>query len=67
MSAAFVVARAGPIATEDDLLSFCRARLALHQVPGSITFVEALPRNAVGKLIRKDLFDLATRESPARG
>jgi acyl-coenzyme A synthetase/AMP-(fatty) acid ligase len=36
-----------------------RSRLADHQVPASITFVTALPRNAVGKLVRHDLARLA--------
>ena len=53
--AAFVVLAGGAAVTEENLLQLCRDRLAAHQVPASITFVEALPRNAVGKLVRQDL------------
>ena len=63
VGAAFVVLAAGQVGSEDDLLSFCRARLAARQVPGSITFVEALPRSVVGKLVRQVLVDLASRGS----
>ena len=59
VGAAFVVPAAGPVATEDDLLSFCRVRLTAQQVPASITFVEVLPRNAVGKLMRHELLEQA--------
>jgi acyl-coenzyme A synthetase/AMP-(fatty) acid ligase len=50
-------------ATEDELLAFCHGRLTAHQVPTSISFVDALPRNAVGKLRRDELATLAPRGS----
>jgi fatty-acyl-CoA synthase len=52
---AFVVRSPGSAATEEDLIEHCRRRLAPHQVPASVTFVERLPRNAVGKLVRSEL------------
>ena len=50
---AFVRAR-GEVSSEE-LLSFCRARLAGYKVPGAIRLVDALPRNAAGKLLRREL------------
>jgi fatty-acyl-CoA synthase len=52
---AFVVLFAGSEATEQDVLEFGRQHLAPHQVPASVTFVDRLPRNSVGKLIRGQL------------
>ena len=57
--AAFVVLSSEAATTEDDLLEHCRRRLTPNQVPTSITFVARLPRNAVGKLVRDDLAELA--------
>ena len=59
VGAAFVVLLAGSSMTETALLEFARRRLAPHEVPFSITFLERLPRSSVGKLLRADLRDLA--------
>jgi O-succinylbenzoic acid--CoA ligase len=44
----------GDVST-DELRAFCRERLAAYKVPGEIRLVEALPRNAAGKLLRREL------------
>jgi fatty-acyl-CoA synthase len=59
---AFVVVSAGSEATEQDLLAFCRQHLASHQVPATVTFVDRLPRNSVGKLIRAQLRAVAASQ-----
>jgi fatty-acyl-CoA synthase len=51
--AAFVVAD-GSI-DEEELLAFCRERLARFKVPKRFTFVERLPRNALGKVQKDEL------------
>jgi len=50
--AAFVVARAGVTPDEAGIRRFCRERLPAYQVPASVRFVESLPRNEAGKLLR---------------
>jgi fatty-acyl-CoA synthase len=52
---AFVVPVPSHEIAVEDLLAFCRERLKPHEVPQSITVVEALPRNSVGKLLRHQL------------
>jgi long-chain acyl-CoA synthetase len=47
---AYVVARAGEVATEEDLLAYCRDNLARYKVPVRLEQVDALPKTAVGKL-----------------
>jgi acyl-coenzyme A synthetase/AMP-(fatty) acid ligase len=60
---AFVVLSAGAEATERELLAFCRQHLGPHQVPASVTFVDRLSRNSVGKLIRPQLRVIASSGS----
>jgi acyl-CoA synthetase (AMP-forming)/AMP-acid ligase II len=55
---ALVVLSAGSQATEQELLAYGRQHLAVHQAPASVTFVDRLPRNSVGKLLRGRLRDL---------
>ena len=45
----------GEAATEDDIIEFCRARLAGFKRPRSVVFVEELPRNVMGKVLKRDL------------
>ena len=39
----------------DDVISWAREKIAGFKVPKSIDIIEALPRNASGKILRKDL------------
>jgi len=52
---AFVVARAGHELDADELRTFCGERLADFKVPRSIWFLDALPRNANGKVVKAEL------------
>ncbi|GGJ13543.1 2-succinylbenzoate--CoA ligase [Alicyclobacillus cellulosilyticus] len=57
--AAFVVLWPDRRAAEAELASFCRSRLAAYKVPKRFFFVDALPRNASGKLLRRALREWA--------
>jgi acyl-CoA synthetase (AMP-forming)/AMP-acid ligase II len=52
---AFVVLRPGHSVSEADLLAFLRRRIAGYKCPKSIEFVASLPRNAAGKILRREL------------
>ncbi|MCM3161950.1 fatty acid--CoA ligase family protein [Metabacillus litoralis] len=43
--------------TEDDLLEYCKQHLAKYKVPSSIEFLEELPKNTTGKILRRALKD----------
>jgi fatty-acyl-CoA synthase len=47
---ALVVQRAGAVTSEEELIAFCRDRLAHFKCPRSVEFLEELPRTATGKL-----------------
>ena len=55
---AFVVLAEGGTATAEELLAFCRGRLAKYKVPREIRFVERLPRNALNKVAKNELLEL---------
>ncbi|WBP94585.1 acyl-CoA synthetase [Mycolicibacterium neoaurum] len=52
---AAVVARDGSELTEDDVVAHCRAHLAGFKTPKQVFFVEALPKNPSGKLLKRVL------------
>ena len=52
---ATVVVTQSSVPTEEELREFCRARLAPHKVPKSVSFAAELPRNSQGKLQRDRL------------
>ncbi|HEU4325456.1 MAG TPA: long-chain fatty acid--CoA ligase [Roseiflexaceae bacterium] len=52
---ASVVLRPGYTTDADDLLGFCRHHIAGFKVPQSVRFVQALPKNATGKVLRRQL------------
>jgi malonyl-CoA/methylmalonyl-CoA synthetase len=54
---AVVVPREGQHPDADDIIAFCRERLASYKKPRQVVFVEALPRNALGKLQKHLLTD----------
>jgi acyl-CoA synthetase (AMP-forming)/AMP-acid ligase II len=54
---AFVVTRPERSVTEAELIAYCKARLANFKVPRSVRFLDALPRNATGKVTKFKLRD----------
>ena len=50
-----VVVRGGDAVSETELLEFCRPRLAGFKRPRSVVFVDELPRNVMGKVLKRDL------------
>jgi fatty-acyl-CoA synthase len=52
---AFVVLRPGAVATADGLVEYCRAQLARFKVPKEVTFLDVLPRNPSGKVLKREL------------
>ncbi|MCK1394455.1 long-chain-fatty-acid--CoA ligase [Bradyrhizobium sp. 1] len=50
---AVVVTRTGILADQADVIAFARTRLAGYKVPKSVDFVDELPRNSSGKLLKR--------------
>ena len=52
---ACVVLQPGARATAQELLAFCDGRIARYKLPRSVEFLDTLPRNAMGKVLRRTL------------
>jgi len=51
----FVVLKAGETATQEEMIEFCKTKLATYKLPSEIEFREELPKSTVGKILRKEL------------
>ena len=45
--------------TEEQVIAHCRTELAAYKVPKQIVFLDALPKSTVGKILRRELRNLA--------
>jgi fatty-acyl-CoA synthase len=52
---AFVVARDGANVSQEDLKAYVKSNLARYKVPREIVFLDELPRNATGKVLKREL------------
>ncbi|UCD86689.1 MAG: long-chain fatty acid--CoA ligase [Desulfobacterales bacterium] len=52
---AFVVLKEGETATAEEMIEFCRGKLAVYKLPTEIEFRAELPKTNVGKILRKAL------------
>ncbi|MDQ1395491.1 MAG: hypothetical protein QOG64_750, partial [Acidimicrobiaceae bacterium] len=50
-----VVLRSGRSITEDDVREYVKQRLARYKVPRDVVFLDELPRNSTGKILRQEL------------
>ncbi len=49
---AFIVLKDGRQLTEEDVIAFCKKKLAKYKCPQEVAFLETLPRNASGKVLK---------------
>lgn len=52
---AVVVLKQGADATEKDIINFCEGKLAGFKKPKTVEFIDKLPRNLTGKILKKEL------------
>jgi long-chain acyl-CoA synthetase len=51
----FVVLKEGETATQEELIAYCKTKLAVYKLPTEIEFRKELPKTNVGKILRKQL------------
>jgi long-chain acyl-CoA synthetase len=52
---AFGVLKTGETVQEQELIEFCRARMAVYKAPRAVEFITALPKNPTGKILKREL------------
>lgn len=52
---ALVVVKPGKTLTEAEIIEHCQGKLARYKIPKSVVFVDALPRTAAGKVLKREL------------
>jgi acyl-CoA synthetase (AMP-forming)/AMP-acid ligase II/carbon monoxide dehydrogenase subunit G len=62
---AFVVLESGKKASEDDLKGYVKQNLARYKVPREVEFLDELPRNATGKVLKRELVERDAEKSEA--
>lgn len=63
---AFVIPVPGTEPTEEEIIKHCRALIAAFKVPASVSFLEELPRNPGGKVLKKQLREMVPPGDPPR-
>lgn len=56
---AFIVRSAGSSITTEEIMAWCKGNLANYKIPRGITFIDALPMNSTGKVVKFTLKELA--------
>ena len=62
--AAFVVLKDGAKVTGEEIMNFCRERLADFKCPKSVHFLEDIPKGPTGKLLKRELAKMFTESVP---
>ncbi|MBW1934390.1 MAG: long-chain-fatty-acid--CoA ligase [Deltaproteobacteria bacterium] len=52
---AAIVLKSGTTATQEEIITFCKKHLASYKAPKSVEFLEALPKNAQGKILKREI------------
>jgi long-chain acyl-CoA synthetase len=65
---AYVVVKPGEVLTAEELIEFCKERLAPYKVPKHVEFRKELPKTLIGKVLRRTLRDeYIAEQAAARG
>jgi long-chain acyl-CoA synthetase len=54
----YVVLKPGESLTAEEVIQFCQEKLAPYKVPKMVEFIEALPKSAVGKILKREVKEM---------
>ncbi|MBW1984908.1 MAG: long-chain fatty acid--CoA ligase, partial [Deltaproteobacteria bacterium] len=54
----FITPKPGENLTEEEVISYCKEKLAAYKVPKIVEFMDELPKSTVGKVLRRQLREM---------
>ena len=63
----YIVLKTGESAEAEEIIAHCRETLAAYEVPKIVEFIDALPKSAVGKVLRRELKELDSKKREGKG
>ncbi len=64
---AFVVKKMGHRLSQEDVISFCKEKLAVYKVPKMVEFTDDLPKSNIGKVLRRKLREMEMEKRKKQG
>ncbi len=64
---AFIVRKAGEGLTEEEVMAYCKEKLAAYKVPKMVEFMDELPKSAIGKVLRRSLKEMEMEKTKKGG
>jgi long-chain acyl-CoA synthetase len=62
----FIVTKPGQTMTAEEVIDFCKEKLAGYKVPKLVEFIAALPKSVVGKILRRELRDMEAKKKEGK-
>lgn len=63
----YVVLKDGDLLSTEEIVEFCKQRLAPYKVPRQIEFIDELPKTPVGKILRREVKELDRKKRGVEG
>ncbi len=60
---AFVVLRDDETASEEEIIEFCKGQIARFKIPRHVSFIDELPKSAIGKVLHRELRDMEWKKA----
>lgn len=64
---AFVIKKMGHRLSEEEVISFCKEKLAVYKVPKTVEFTDDLPKSNIGKVLRRKLREMEMEKRKKQG
>jgi long-chain acyl-CoA synthetase len=62
----FVVVKPGEALAEEEILQYCKEKMAAYKVPKKIEFTDALPKSAVGKILKREVKEMDKKKQMSK-